>query len=219
VIDTSYERKKLKNVTDNKFVEWTAVLATTNPGKIDEMREILSLRNIEVVTREQLGITIDVEETGTTFFENAKIKAEAICGISGLPAIADDSGLIVEALDGGPGVYSSSFGGENITAAERCAYLLKRMENMEQRRAKFVCIIVCVFPDGGLLTAHGECNGRILTAPRGTGGFGYDPVFKPDGKDRTLAELSAEEKNAISHRGNALRTFAELLEGKLGERA
>jgi len=187
------------------------VLATANPGKINEMREILTGFNIEIYTRKELGIEIDVDETGTTFLENATLKANAICSASGMPAIADDSGLIVDALDGKPGVYSSSFGGEELSAAERCAYLLKMMKNMEQRSAKFVCTIVCAFPDGDLITATGECPGVITGEPRGINGFGYDPVFVPDGYNRTMAELSSAEKNAISHRGTAIDKFAGLL--------
>ena len=190
------------------------MLATANPGKIKEMREILSSFGIEVVTRDELDIHIDVEETGTTFFENAKLKAEAICLASKMPAIADDSGLVVEALDGRPGVYSSSFGGEDLTAEQRCRFLLDSMKNMEQRDAKFVCTIVCAFPDGKILTSTGECSGTILTEIKGSNGFGYDPVFSvflPNGCTKTMAELSSEEKNKISHRGKALVKFKELL--------
>jgi len=187
------------------------VLATANPGKIKEMREILSGFGIDIITRDDLGIQIEVEETGTTFFENAKLKAEAICFASKMPAIADDSGLVVEVLDGRPGVYSSSFGGDDLTSEQRCNFLLNAIENMEQRRAKFVCNIVCVFPDGRVLTATGECNGTISIEIRGEKGFGYDPVFIPDGYVKTMAELSSEEKNAISHRGKALVEFRELL--------
>ena len=193
------------------------VLATANPGKVHEMRSILSVLGIEVVTRSELGIDIDIEETGTTFLENAALKAKAICGISGMPAIADDSGLIVDALNGKPGVYSSSFGGEELTSVERCVYLLKEIEKSEkaykkeQRKAKFVCTIVCAYPNGSLLTATGECNGVITQEPRGSGGFGYDPVFLPDGRDKTMAELTSEEKNYLSHRGKALINFSEIL--------
>ena len=191
------------------------VLATANPGKIREMREIMASLGIEVVTREDLGIDIDVEETGLTFIENAMLKAEAICRESGLPAIADDSGLMVDALGGAPGLYSSSYGGEHLTNDERYAYLLKKMENMEQRSAKFVCCIVCMFPGGDMITAEGECEGKIAAEPRGAGGFGYDPVFLVNGMDKTMAELLPEEKNAISHRSKALREFVEKL--KYGE--
>jgi len=187
------------------------VLATANPGKVTEMREILSGLGIDIITRNDLGIDIDIEETGSTFFENARIKAEAICAASGMPAIADDSGLCVDALNDEPGVYSSSYGGAELSADERCAYLLGKMENMEQRHAKFVCVIVCVFPDGNMLFASGECCGTIVTEPKGSGGFGYDPVFLPDGKSKTMAELSGSEKNLISHRGKALNEFSKLL--------
>ena len=192
----------------------TYVLATANRGKIKEMRDILSGLGIDVVTRDDLDIQLVVEETGTTFFENAKLKAEAICQASKLPAIADDSGLVVEALDGRPGVYSSSFGGEDLTSEQRCRFLLDSMKNIEQRNAKFVCTIVCVFPGGKILTSTGECNGTILTEIRGLNGFGYDPVFSvflPDGCSKTMAELSSDEKNKISHRGKALNNFISLL--------
>jgi len=187
------------------------VLATANPGKVIEMQKLLSDFNIKVLTRNELNITISIEETGTTFLENATLKAEAVCSISKLPSIADDSGLIVKALDGKPGVYSSSFGGEALTAAERCDYLLEKLKNVEQRDAKFVCTIVCAFPDGKFITATGECPGSISYKASGTGGFGYDPVFLPAGMDKTMAELSAYEKNSISHRGKALRSFCGLL--------
>jgi len=188
------------------------VLATANPGKISEMREILTGLGIEIVTRDDLGIDITVEETGDTFYQNAELKARAICEISGLPAIADDSGLAVDALSGDPGVYSSSYGGESLSSSERCDFLLKKMEGSEQRRAKFVCVIICVFPTGEMITAAGECHGIISNALHGTAGFGYDPVFIPAGYKKTMAELSSEEKNKISHRGKALRNFVKLLE-------
>jgi len=132
-----------------------------------------------------------------------------------MPSIADDSGLIVDALGGKPGVYSSSFGGESLNSKERCDYLLKEMEsykNKEQRIAKFVSIIVCVFPDGNIIEASGECRGTITFEPFGNGGFGYDPVFKPEGMAKTMAEMTIDEKNSLSHRGKALRSFYKLLE-------
>ena len=188
------------------------VLATANKGKISEMREILAARSIEGVSQAEVGLALEVEEIGTTFMENALLKAQAVCAASGLPAIADDSGLMVDALGGEPGVYSSSFGGEALSDSERYAYLLKKMENMEQRNAKFVSTIVCTFPDGEIISAEGECHGEILHAPRGSGGFGYDPVFLVKGTGKSMAELSPEEKNAVSHRGAALRAFVSLLE-------
>jgi len=189
----------------------TFVLSTANPGKIHEMREILSELDIEFVTRHDLGINEDIAETGVTFKENALIKAEAICKATGMPSIADDSGLMVDALGGAPGVYTSTFGGDGLSDSERCECLLQKMANEEHRCAKFVCTIVCVFPDGDFLMAEGECHGIITTAPRGTGGFGYDPIFQADGKTGTMAELPPEEKNRISHRGLALREFAMLV--------
>ena len=188
------------------------VLASENPGKIREMRGVLSGLGIEVISKKEAGIEMDVEETGSTFMENAQLKAVAVCKASGLPAIADDSGLEVDALDGEPGVYSSTYGGEHLSDSERCAFLLKKMENMEHRSAKFVCTIVCAYPDGSIVNADGEICGEILTAPRGENGFGYDPVFLAFGMSKTMAELLAEEKNALSHRGKALREFAGNLE-------
>ena len=187
------------------------VLATNNPGKIQEMREILPNLGIEFLTRNDVGIDIEIEETGTTFKENALLKADKICSLSGLPAIADDSGLMVDALCGEPGVYTSSFGGNGLSASERCEYLLNKLKGVKQRSAKFVCTIVCVFPNGETVSAQGECLGRIADAPAGSGGFGYDPIFIAEGYDKTMAELTSEEKNMLSHRGAALRNFSMLL--------
>ena len=183
------------------------VLATANLGKIHEMNRILTGLGIRVVSRKDIGIDIAVDETGTTYEENALLKAKAICGVSGLPSIADDSGLEVSSLGGKPGVFSSTFGGAHLDDEERCAYLLKEMENMEQRDARFVCSIVCVNPNGGIISVQGECGGEIAYSPRGKNGFGYDPIFLPHGTGKTMAELPPEEKNALSHRGAALRAF------------
>jgi len=189
----------------------TFVLATDNQGKIKEMKEILTKSGVDVLTRKDLGIVVDVEETGTTFEENALIKAKAICELSGMPAIADDSGLCIDALGGAPGLYSSSFGGNDLDDEERCGFLLKKLYNVKQRSAKFVSTIVCVFPDGRMIKALGECCGDIATERKGSNGFGYDPVFIATGSDRTLAQIPPEEKNAISHRGKALKEFSRLL--------
>jgi len=186
-------------------------LATANPGKIREIREILSGFDVELASREDLGVCFEVEETGSTFYENALIKAKAISEATGLPAIADDSGLVVDALGGEPGLYSSSYGGEGRSGDERYLYLLEKMKDKRQRSAKFVCTIVCAFPDGRVVSAEGECPGHIAEAPRGSGGFGYDPVFLVGDTDTTMAELSQEEKNKVSHRGAALRNFAKRL--------
>ena len=187
------------------------VIATNNAGKLREMREILAGLGLETVSQAEAGIDVEVEETGATFIENATLKAEAACKATGLPAIADDSGLVVEALGGAPGVHSKRYGGGGLSEGGLYAYLLQKMNGLEQRSAKFVSSIVCVFPDGRLLSAEGECAGAITGSPRGSGGFGYDPVFQPEGSSRTMAELSPAEKNAISHRGKALRSFKEAL--------
>ncbi|MCL2365656.1 MAG: XTP/dITP diphosphatase [Oscillospiraceae bacterium] len=190
----------------------TFVLATANPGKVIEMKEILSGLDFDVVTRADMGIEIEVEETGQTFFDNAMLKARAISQATGLPAIADDSGLMVCALNDEPGVYSSTYGGAELTDTERCAYLLEHMKDQKQKSAKFVCTIVCFFPDDTYISCEGTCSGEIIAAPRGENGFGYDPVFLVSDTDKTMAELSSDEKNKISHRGEALRKFALLLQ-------
>jgi len=165
------------------------VLASANPEKVEELREILTGININVVTRQELGVNIDVDETGGSFVDNATLKAKAICEATGIPSIADDSGLMVDALGGAPGLYTSSFGGENLDNKERCHYLLEVMDGAELRNATFISSIVCAFPDGSLITAQGECKGSIAAAPRGNNGFGYDPVFIAEGMDKTMAEL------------------------------
>ena len=187
------------------------VLATHNPGKLREMSAILGELGVEVVSPEDLGITVDVEETGSTFAENAMLKAKAICAAAGLPAIADDSGLCVDALNGGPGVYSARYGGEGLDDKGRYMLLLNSMRGQTTRKAHFACAIACAFPNGDELTAQGQCDGAIAFAPMGEGGFGYDPVFLVPEKGKTFGQLTAEEKSAISHRGKALRDFSEKL--------
>ena len=187
------------------------VLATHNPGKLKEMSAILAELGIQVVGPDELGIDVEVEETGTTFAENAMLKARAICAASGLPAIADDSGLCVDALNGGPGVYSARYGGEGLDDRGRTMLLLQNMRGQTTRAAHFACAICCVFPSGDTLTAEGRCEGAIAFAPMGEGGFGHDPVFLVPEKAKTFSQLTAEEKNAISHRGKALRAFSEKL--------
>ena len=189
------------------------VLATNNPKKLKEMSEILSGLGVEVVSPKELGIYLEVEETGTTFAENAMLKAKAICEAAGLPAVADDSGLCVDALNGGPGVYSARYGGEGLDDTGRYQLLLQNMRGQTDRSAKFVSVITCCFPNGDVITARGECPGTIAFAPMGEGGFGYDPVFFVPALKKTFSQLTAEEKNAISHRGKAL----EIFKGKLEE--
>ena len=188
------------------------VLATHNPGKLKEMGDILARFGVEVVSPKDLGITVDVEETGATFAENAMLKAKAICAAAKLPAIADDSGLCVDALNGGPGVYSARYGGEGLDDKGRYMLLLNSMRGQPTRAAHFACAIACVFPNGDELTAEGRCDGTIAFAPMGEGGFGYDPVFFVPELKKTFGQLTAEEKSAISHRGRALAVFVEKLE-------
>ena len=188
------------------------VLATHNPGKLKEMGAILAQFGVEVVSPRDLGLTVDVEETGTTFAENAMLKAKAICAAAQLPAIADDSGLCVDALNGGPGVYSARYGGEGLDDKGRYMLLLNSMRGQTTRAAHFACAIACAFPNGDTLTAEGRCDGTIAFAPMGEGGFGYDPVFFVPEKAKTFGQLTAEEKSAISHRGRALESFVGKLE-------
>jgi len=187
------------------------VLATNNPKKLTEMAAILESLGVEVVSPKELGIHIEVEETGTTFAENAMLKAKAICEAAALPAIADDSGLCVDALNGGPGVYSARYGGEGLDDVGRYRLLLNNLRGQTSRAAHFACAIACAFPNGDTLTAEGKCDGTIAFAPMGEGGFGYDPIFFVPEKAKTFSQLTAEEKAEISHRGKALVIFAEKL--------
>ncbi len=193
------------------------VLASKNKKKLVEMNEILSHLGIEVCSEAEAGVDVEVEETGTTFEENSLLKAQAVMEASGLPAIADDSGLCVDALNGAPGVYSARYGGEGLDDVQRYQLLLENMKGQMPRTAKFVSVITCCFPNGDVLTARGEwCPGTIAFAPQGEGGFGYDPVFFVPTLKKTFAQLTAEEKNAISHRGKALEAFQVKLEEYLG---
>ena len=217
------------------------VLASKNQKKLVEMNEILSHLGIQVCSEAEAGVDVEVEETGTTFEENSLLKARAVMEASGMPAIADDSGLCVDALNGAPGVYSARYGGEGLDDTGRYRLLLENMRGQTPRTAKFVSVITCCFSNGDVLSARGECPGTIAFAPMGEGGFGYDPVFfipspgtiafAPMGEGgfgydpvffipslkKTFAQLSPEEKNAISHRGKALEAFQVKLEEYLGE--
>lgn len=188
------------------------VLATHNPGKLKEMSAILGTLGVEVVSPADLGLSVDVEETGETFAENAMLKAKAVCELAGLPAIADDSGLCVDALNGGPGVYSARYGGEGLDDRGRYMLLLNSMRGAPSRSAHFETAVACAFPNGETLTAAGRCDGAIAFAPMGTGGFGYDPVFLVPERAKTFGQMTEEEKAALSHRGRALRAFAAELE-------
>ena len=187
------------------------VLASKNEKKLRELRDILSAQGVEVVTEADVGVDVDVEETGTTFEENAFLKAHAVMQTSGLPAVADDSGLCVDALNGAPGVYSARYGGPELDDVGRYRLLLENMRGQLDRRCKFVSAICCCVPNGDRVEARGECPGTLAYAPRGEDGFGYDPIFFVPEQKKTFAQLTAEEKNAISHRGKALAAFAEKL--------
>ncbi len=190
------------------------IIATNNKKKLKELSAILSRLGIDAVSLAEAGVVSDAEETGETFEENSRIKAEAAMRASGLPAIADDSGLSVDALDGAPGVYSARYGGDACNGdTERYELLLKNMENVpaDKRTARFVSVITCVFTDGKVVCARGECEGEILTHPQGEGGFGYDPIFFLPSENASMAEISAERKNLISHRARALSEIEKKL--------
>lgn len=186
------------------------VLASKNAHKLAEMRAILGQLGLEVVLESDVGVDVDVEETGSTFEENALLKARAVMEASHMAAIADDSGLMVDALDGAPGVYSARYGGLNSDEA-RTALLLENLKDVpqEQRTARFVSAIACVLPDGRVVTASGTCEGLILFEPRGSSGFGYDPVFYVPQLGMTFAQADADAKNAVSHRGKSLEAFSK----------
>lgn len=191
------------------------LLATHNKKKRAELARILAPLGVEVLTAEEAGVALtDVEETGETFEENAVLKAESGCRESGMPCVADDSGLSVDALDGAPGVYSARYAGEHGNDDKNIDKLLHALRDVppEKRTARFVCTACCIFPDGTRILTSGECPGTIAFARSGSGGFGYDPVFVPAEADgRSMAELSDREKDAISHRRRALEKLAAVL--------
>lgn len=193
------------------------VLASKNQHKLREMQTILGQLGLEVVLESDVGVDVEVEETGTTFEENALLKAKAVMEASGMAAIADDSGLVVDALDGAPGVYSARYGNKDSDAA-RTALLLENMKDVPEgkRTARFVSAIACALPDGRVVTARGTCEGTILFQTRGDNGFGYDPVFYVPQLGKTFAEADGPEKNSISHRGNALNAFLKEWKEMLG---
>lgn len=196
----------------------TFVLATNNPAKLREMRDILSGLGVEVLSQEEAGISVEVEESGETFAENALLKAKAVCEASGLAAIGDDSGLCVDALRGAPGIYSARYGGPDIPDSARCKLVLQALRGQTSRAAHFTCSIAAVFPNGNVLTAERRCDGAIAFAPLGAGGFGYDPIFLVPELGKTFGQISMEEKAALSHRGKALAAFAKTLEEYLKRR-
>ena len=190
------------------------VLASKNKHKLVEISKITEKFGFELVLQSELGVDIDVEENGTTFEENSLIKAKAVMEATGLPALADDSGIAVDALNGEPGIYSARYGfDDTLDDWGRLQLLLKNMEDVPdgQRQAKFVCVITMVTPEGRTIQARGEIHGELLRAPAGENGFGYDPIFYYPPYGMTTAEMSAGDKNRVSHRANALNVFNEKL--------
>lgn len=196
------------------------VAATANKNKINEIREKFSrIDHISIIPAADIAAVPEIIEDADTFEGNALIKAEKICGITGLPAMADDSGLVVDALNGEPGVYSARYGGPGLDDRARYMLLLERMKGVpgNARQARFVCAIAIVLPDGRKFVTTGSCEGIITVAPEGDMGFGYDPVFFVPEKGRTMAQLTMEEKNSLSHRGRALDRAADLLKDLAAE--
>lgn len=191
----------------------SVLIASTNRGKIVEVRQILSMLPLELLTAEDVGPWPDIDETGDTYEENALLKGRAVSALKGMAALADDSGIEVDALGGAPGVRSARFAGPAATDEDNNALLIHRLHGVapQARTARYRCVAVLVGPDGEEVSGSGACEGRISLAPAGTGGFGYDPWFIPEGETRTMAELTPQEKDAISHRGKALRALAAQL--------
>ncbi|MBR0131350.1 MAG: RdgB/HAM1 family non-canonical purine NTP pyrophosphatase [Firmicutes bacterium] len=215
------------------------IAATQNKHKIKEINAVLEAFGMQLTSLADVGLAdLEIEETGTTCEENSLIKAETVCRLTGEPAVADDTGLMIDALDGAPGVYSARFAGENCSEADNRVKTLRLLEGLpfEQRSAKFICVLTMVWPDGKKLQATGECSGRMLSLERGEHGFGYDSIFAPDmipvkgalpqdvlrdnsllqpnSEWKSFAELSDDDKNAISHRGRALIKLEEMLSSK-----
>lgn len=188
------------------------IAATQNSHKIKEIDAITSRFGMKLISMKEAGLgQLDIEENGTTFEENSLIKAKAITDLTGETSVADDTGLMIDALDGAPGVYSARFAGEHGDDAANRAKVLELMKDvpLEKRTARFVCVITLLRPDGFKIVARGTCEGKIIAEERGEGGFGYDCIFVPDGYETTFSEMSAEEKNAISHRARALEILSE----------
>jgi len=191
-------------------------IASRNPGKIREIRSVCAAWPVRWLTAEDAPHPWpEVEETGATYLENARLKARAVAAALGVPGLADDSGIEVDGLDGAPGPRSARFAGEDATGRENLDRLIDAVAGLppNRRSARYRCVAVLAWPDGRELSGEGTCEGTLVDEPRGTGGFGYDPIFVPAGMTRTMAELSAEEKDRISHRGKALRALEARLRG------
>lgn len=199
----------IRKVKNNRLI-----IATKNTGKLKEFAELLSHLPYDIVSMVDAGIEGDIEETGTTFEENALIKAKSVWKMTGETVIADDSGLEVDILNGAPGIYSARYAGEGATDEDKNRKLLHALEGTpaDKRTARFVCAIAVIFPDGGSFTVRGTCEGYIATEPAGYYGFGYDPLLYVPEFGLTIAQMEAGLKNSISHRGNAIRKMVEILE-------
>lgn len=191
------------------------LLATANQGKIAEMRALLADCDWEIVSPAEIGLSLDVEEPERTYAGNARLKAEAYRSASGLAALADDSGLEIDALDGAPGVLSARYAGRDTAHRDKMSRVLSELRDVpsERRTARFRAVIGLALLDGTVEFTEGVCEGRIASAPRGEGGFGYDPIFLVGNGERTMAEMTAAEKNSVSHRATALRSMCERLRG------
>ena len=190
------------------------VLASKNPHKLVEISKITEKFGFDLVLQSELGVDIDVEENGTSFEENSLIKARAVMEATGLPALADDSGIAVDALNGEPGIYSARYGfDDTLDDWGRLLLLLKNTEHVPdgERQAQFICVISFITPDGQVIQARGEIHGELLREARGENGFGYDPIFYYPPMGLSTAEMSPEDKNRVSHRANALRVFYDKL--------
>ncbi len=189
------------------------IMATSNKDKVNEIRQMLVGTDIEIVSLKEAGVSIDIDENGSSFDENAAIKANAVRDMTGQMAISDDSGLVIDYLNGAPGIYSSRFMGEDTPYSEKNAAILEKLQGVpdEQRSARFVCSMAIAYPDGHTQTVQGIMEGRIAHEIAGEGGFGYDPIFYLPEKGCTSAQLTAAEKNAISHRGKALEKLVKIL--------
>ena len=196
------------------------IAATNNMHKLQEIRAILASEDVEVLSMQDIGLHMDIQETGTTFEENAMLKARAVHEASGFPALADDSGLEVDALNGAPGIYSARYAGESATDLERIEKVWKNLEHVDDTNlgAQFVSAVACVLSETTSFVVRGICRGVILRECRGTGGFGYDPCFYVPELGKTYAELTAEEKNQISHRKHALDQFLKEFQEKISQR-
>ena len=190
------------------------IIATTNEGKMKEFRSLLAHKDVEIMSMKEAGIDIDIEENGKTFEENAAIKAKTVCDFCGCICLSDDSGLVIDFLNGEPGIYSARYLGHDTPYSEKNKIIIERLNGVpkEERSARFVCAVAAAFPDGMVMTVKDTMEGYIAESAAGNGGFGYDPIFFFPPAGKTSAEMTPEEKNAVSHRGKALRKMVSLLE-------